>query len=288
MIVTAINEHGGKGVTWTRNQRKFIFQARNRSGYQAGIKCRRPHRRRAINARLVRTQDLWKEHGLCDIFINDDDVFFLKFDIDEGKPSEVYSYTTTMCKRATGRAIYARILIEMSAKDPLAKEIKIKAFTAKGATSTSLRVEYSWIPKICDHCKNFGHDHTTCPSHTTSAPVQKMSTSIPKEVDKEGFQTVKRKSRAIPIPKKKVQVDNRKGKGPTLKISQVFKPIIRDPKKKNISTNMFDPLSHQRVDDSQEDSCIPPVIHSRDTHPTSDVHPSSSHGGCISSPFDQG
>ncbi|CAH1451250.1 unnamed protein product [Lactuca virosa] len=131
-----------------------------------------------------------------------------------------------MCERYTGRTIYARILIEMSAKDPLAKEIKIKAFTAKGATYTSLRVEYSWILKRCDHCKNFGHDHTTCPSHTTSAPVQKTSTPIPKEVDKEGFQTVIRKSRAIPIPKKKVQVDNRKSKGPTLKISQVFKPII--------------------------------------------------------------
>lgn len=31
-----------------------------------------------------RTLELWNEHGLCDIFINDDDVFFFKFDNDVG------------------------------------------------------------------------------------------------------------------------------------------------------------------------------------------------------------
>ncbi|CAH1451249.1 unnamed protein product [Lactuca virosa] len=159
-----------------------------------------------------------------------------------------------MCERATRRAVYARILIEMSANAPWAKEIKIKAFMAKGATSTSL-----------------------------GAP-----TLIPREVDKEGFLTFKRRIRASHIPKQKVQVDNRKGKGPALKIAQVYKPIIRDPKEKNASSNMFDALSHQRVDDTEEDSSIPPVILSKDTLPASDSHPRSSHGSHISTPVDQG
>ncbi|CAH1439101.1 unnamed protein product [Lactuca virosa] len=48
-----------------------------------------------------------------------------------GKPLEIDSYTTTMCEHATGRVVYARILIEMSVKDPWDKDIKIKAFTNK-------------------------------------------------------------------------------------------------------------------------------------------------------------
>ncbi|KAL7586776.1 hypothetical protein Lser_V15G38819 [Lactuca serriola] len=61
---------------------------------------------------------------------------------------------------------------------------------------------------------------------------------------------------------------------------------------------MFDALSHQRLDDIDDDSrvppiidddsCVPPVIHSRDIYPVSDELPNSSHGGRISSPIDQG
>ncbi|CAH1420508.1 unnamed protein product [Lactuca virosa] len=252
-----------------------------------------------------RLEDLWKEHGICDIFINNDDMFFFKFDNDKelfnkdglslisrklGKPLEVDSYTSTVCERATGRAVYARILIEMSANDPWENYIKIKAITAKGAISTTLKVEYSWNPKRCDHCKIFGHELASCPTHTTSIPVQKTATPTPREADIEGYQMVKRRNIPIPIPKKKVQVDNRKGKGPALKIAQVYKPIIRDQKKKkNVSSNMFDALSHQRIDDTEDDSSIRPVIHPRDTPPPfSDTHPSSSHGGHISIPVDQG
>ncbi|CAH1447586.1 unnamed protein product [Lactuca virosa] len=156
-----------------------------------------------------------------------------------------------MCERATDRAVYARILIEMSANAPWAKEIKIKAFTAKGATSTSLRVEYSWNPKRCDHAKSLV---TTTPlALLTSPPVQKTATPIPKDVDKEGFETVKRRTRAIPIPKKKVQTDNRKDKGPALKIAQVYKPIIVILRKECVVQH-FDTLSHQRTNDTEDDS----------------------------------
>ncbi|CAI9265118.1 unnamed protein product [Lactuca saligna] len=298
-----------------------------------------------------RVFELWKEHGLYDIFINSDDVFFFKFDnivgmnfvlqksiwringfplflrkwdpkvfIEKpthdrvpvwvnifgiplqlfnkdglsliasklGKPLEVDSYTTTMCERAMDRAVYARILIEMSAKDPWAKEIKIKAITATGSTSTTLKVEYSWIPKRCDHCKIFGHDHAMCPTHMISSPDPKSAMPTPKEVDNEGYQTVKRRSQSLPNPKKKIPINNRKGKGPAIKISQVYKPVTRVEPKKKVSTNMFDALSHQRVDDIDDASRVPPIISPSTTHPASDALPSSSHGGCISSPIDQG
>lgn len=193
-----------------------------------------------------------------------------------------------MCERATGRTVYACILIKMSAKDSWEKDMKIKAFTAKGATSTTLRVEYSWIPKRCDHCKLFGHDLATCPpTHTTSSPVLKTAMPIPKEVDKECFQTVKRRARAIHILKKKVQVDNRKNKGSALKIAQVYKLIIRDPKTKNVSTNMFDAFSHQRVNDTKDGCSIPPNIHSRGTLPTSDTQSGFFPSSHISNPVDQ-
>lgn len=106
-------------------------------------------------------------------------------------------------------------------------------------------------------------------------------------MDKEGFLTVKKKrTRATPIPKKKVHVDNHKGKDKALKIAQVYKPIIRDPKKKNVSSNTFDALSHQRVDDSEDDSSIPPIILSKDSLPAFDSD--ASHGGHISIPVDEG
>ncbi|CAI9288724.1 unnamed protein product [Lactuca saligna] len=176
----------------------------------------------------------------------------------------------------------------MSAKDPWAKEIKIKAITAKGVTSTNLRMEYPWNPKRCDHCKIFGHDLTTCPIHTTSTPSPKSTLPTLKEIDNQGFQTVKRRTRSVPIPKKKTPIDNRKGKGPALQISQVYKPVNRAKPKEKVSTNMFDALSHQRVVDTEDDSCAPPVMHSKDTHPASYALLSSSHGGCIPSPIDQG
>lgn len=40
--------------------------------------------RLGFNLVKSRTQDMWKEHGLCDIFINEDDVFFFKFENDDG------------------------------------------------------------------------------------------------------------------------------------------------------------------------------------------------------------
>ncbi|CAH1443595.1 unnamed protein product [Lactuca virosa] len=190
-----------------------------------------------------------------------------------GKPLEVDSYTSTMCEWATSRAIYAR------------------------ATSSTLRVEYYWLPKRCAHCKKFGHDHATCPAcvtsnsgpeHTASTPIQKTTMPIPKAVDHEGCHTVKRRTRASHFPKKKVQVGNHKCKKPALKIAQVYKPIVRDPRKKNVSTNMFDALSHQRVDDNVDDPSIPPVILSRDSIPASDAQTSSSPGGLTSIPVDQG
>ncbi|CAH1426444.1 unnamed protein product [Lactuca virosa] len=140
----------------------------------------------------------------------------------------------------------------------------------------------------CDHCKIFGHDHDTCPTHTISTPDPKSDMPTPKHVDNEGYQMVKRRSRTFPIPKKKIPIDNRKEKGPAIKISQVYKPVTHVEPKKKASTNMFDALSHQRVDDIDDDSRVPPVIHSSTTHPASDAMPRSSHGGCFSSPIDQG
>lgn len=99
---------------------------------------------------------------------------------------------------------------------------------------------------------------------------------------------VKRRIRTVPIPKKKTPIDNRKGKGPTLQISQIYKPVNREQPKEKVTTNMFDALSHERVDDIDDDSLVPTVIHSSDTHPACEALPSSSQAGCISSPIDQG
>ncbi|CAH1420509.1 unnamed protein product [Lactuca virosa] len=94
-------------------------------------------------------------------------------------------------------------------------------------------------------------------------PPKRLAMPTPIEVDNEGYQIVHRKSRTFPIPKKKAHIDNRK------------------------------------VDDTDDDSRLPPVSQSRDTLPAHEAQPSSfptasvalagsSQGGGISIPFDQG
>nr|GEX34580.1 zinc knuckle CX2CX4HX4C [Tanacetum cinerariifolium] len=63
--------------------------------------------------------------------------------------------TTYMCEKYYGRAIFARVLVEVDAEKGLADNIEV-CYNSLGR-SMELRVEYTWKLPICTHCKVFGH-----------------------------------------------------------------------------------------------------------------------------------
>ncbi|KAJ9535532.1 hypothetical protein OSB04_un001334 [Centaurea solstitialis] len=75
-----------------------------------------------------------------------------------GEPISVDRYTEEMCETKSGRANFARILVNASADYDLPTEIdaiilgKLRKF----------RTEFLWKPKRCSHCKLFGHDLDSC------------------------------------------------------------------------------------------------------------------------------
>ncbi|GJR68831.1 RNA-directed DNA polymerase, eukaryota, reverse transcriptase zinc-binding domain protein [Tanacetum coccineum] len=70
--------------------------------------------------------------------------------------------TTSMCEKAYGRASFARVLVEVEAAKGLVDSVEV-CYKALGR-SMKLRVEYTWRPPVCSHCKVFGHNDDKCTS----------------------------------------------------------------------------------------------------------------------------
>ncbi|PWA89874.1 hypothetical protein CTI12_AA106820 [Artemisia annua] len=63
-------------------------------------------------------------------------------------------------EQAYGRASFARVLIEVDATTYLMEEIEV--CYEKMGKSMILKVEYTWRPPLCTHCKVFGHEYKKC------------------------------------------------------------------------------------------------------------------------------
>ncbi|PWA76246.1 hypothetical protein CTI12_AA234500 [Artemisia annua] len=59
-----------------------------------------------------------------------------------------------------GRASFARVLIEVDATSDLVEEIEV--CYEKMGKAMMLKVEYTWRPPLCTHCKVFGHEYKKC------------------------------------------------------------------------------------------------------------------------------
>ncbi|KAJ9552278.1 hypothetical protein OSB04_016323 [Centaurea solstitialis] len=121
-----------------------------------------------------------------------------------GEPIYVDRYTEEMCETKSGRANFARILVNASADYDLPKEIdaiilgKLRKF----------RTEFLWKPKRCSHCKLFGHDLVSCLACPQSVVGMKTVKHVPsvtcigesskaKAVD-DGFKFPKRNNKPKP------------------------------------------------------------------------------------------
>ncbi|KAJ9564424.1 hypothetical protein OSB04_000390 [Centaurea solstitialis] len=132
-----------------------------------------------------------------------------------GEPVSVDRYTDEMCETKSGRANFARVLVNVSADYELPSYIdaiilgKLRKF----------KTEFLWKPKRCSHCKVFGHDFEGCvirPRKTDE--VKKVNhvvgeSSTPKD---DGFNFPKRKKKPKPTvdplkvgPKVAVKINQR-------------------------------------------------------------------------------
>ncbi|GKB28957.1 RNA-directed DNA polymerase, eukaryota, reverse transcriptase zinc-binding domain protein [Tanacetum coccineum] len=103
--------------------------------------------------------------------------------------------TSDMCKTCTGRLGYARVLIEISAEDEFIDKIEVNYVDEmKKVNSTKwVRVEYTWKPDRCSHCKVFGHSVMRCDAKPKLAPSNNIRVGKPGTADQEGFVEVRHK-----------------------------------------------------------------------------------------------
>ncbi|GJZ23061.1 RNA-directed DNA polymerase, eukaryota, reverse transcriptase zinc-binding domain protein [Tanacetum coccineum] len=101
--------------------------------------------------------------------------------------------TTQMCNDGIGRLGYARVLVEVNAKDDLKDRIKV-CYKDKNKVTIRTKfvgVEYAWKPLKCSHCAVFGHEHSKCefnPKRMKEKDNQTQADSKKEKIaDKEGF-----------------------------------------------------------------------------------------------------
>ncbi|PWA46548.1 hypothetical protein CTI12_AA507630 [Artemisia annua] len=117
-----------------------------------------------------------------------------------GIPIAVDRYTAEMCEKKTGRGAFARVLVQINSALEIPKfaEAEIRKIVRK------LRLEYSWIPPRCLHCKIFGHVLIDCSARPrTEAELTKKVDAAPtaanedgpSRADDQGFEQPKRRKR---------------------------------------------------------------------------------------------
>nr|GEY39212.1 hypothetical protein [Tanacetum cinerariifolium] len=104
-----------------------------------------------------------------------------------GKAITFDLYTSNMCVSWWGRSTYARVLIEVSAKNELKDELVVAIPVGKdmGHTLATISIKYEWKPPRCSTCLVFAHTSDKCPT------LPKETPAAPSEND--GFQVVKKK-----------------------------------------------------------------------------------------------
>nr|GFA43019.1 ATPase, F1/V1/A1 complex, alpha/beta subunit, zinc knuckle CX2CX4HX4C [Tanacetum cinerariifolium] len=75
------------------------------------------------------------------------------------RPIKIDQVTAEMCKNGVGRLGYARFLIKINTEDEFLDKIEINYLDKRRKVKSTkwVRVEYTWNPNRCNHCKVFGH-----------------------------------------------------------------------------------------------------------------------------------
>ncbi|GJY29012.1 zinc knuckle CX2CX4HX4C containing protein [Tanacetum coccineum] len=108
-----------------------------------------------------------------------------------GRPIMLDGYTSSICRKSWGKNSYARVLVEVSALEPLKEEIVVAVplVDGSGHTFENVEVEFEWQPLRCATCKIFDHWDSECPKQ-----VMEVTKAPQAEKDVEGFTKVVRKN----------------------------------------------------------------------------------------------
>ncbi|GJS40876.1 RNA-directed DNA polymerase, eukaryota, reverse transcriptase zinc-binding domain protein [Tanacetum coccineum] len=112
-----------------------------------------------------------------------------------GKPLVMDDMTASVCHNGTGRSAFARVLVEIDAangfKDTI--EIQYKDKNNNVIRTKFVKVEFSWKPVSCSHCKVFGHNGARCHKNRVKKYQLDNNKGVKVNSDNEGFVKVRNK-----------------------------------------------------------------------------------------------
>ncbi|GJR14147.1 RNA-directed DNA polymerase, eukaryota, reverse transcriptase zinc-binding domain protein [Tanacetum coccineum] len=128
--------------------KSFIQAIKKNNEYKSELELIRFGGRKRVNVPL----EAWSNKGISAIASS------------IGKPVIMDQTTTEMCNKGVGRIGYARVLVEVSAKNQWKNKVEICYKNAKKETCLTkfVNVLYDWVPPKCEFCKVFGHTHANC------------------------------------------------------------------------------------------------------------------------------
>ncbi|GJR56859.1 RNA-directed DNA polymerase, eukaryota, reverse transcriptase zinc-binding domain protein [Tanacetum coccineum] len=111
-----------------------------------------------------------------------------------GRPIMMDKITADMCNWGIGRLGYARVLVEIEVGKGFLDEIEINYVDKQNLKKNSkwVKVEYSWKPMVCNHCKVFRHSFFKCTLRPrTKEEKEKVNIVGNKGKSKEGYTEVR-------------------------------------------------------------------------------------------------
>ncbi|GKA51826.1 hypothetical protein Tco_0745022, partial [Tanacetum coccineum] len=114
--------------------------------------------------------------------------------VNEGNEKWKFTMTDHICNRGTGRLGYVRVLVEIEASKGFLDNIEINYVDKQNKKKYAkwVKVEYSWRPMVCSHCKVFGDNHYKCTLRPrTEEEKEKSNNAGIKEKGKDGYAKVR-------------------------------------------------------------------------------------------------
>ncbi|KAK9053517.1 hypothetical protein SSX86_027509 [Deinandra increscens subsp. villosa] len=122
-----------------------------------------------------------------------------------GVPIMLDNMTTDRCLSCSGRAGFARFLVNAKADKDLPSVVNVKYpdFGKHPGKMLQLTVDYEWLPPRCSYCCVFGHvleDCSLCPKKVADPIIPEVNNEdgvVNMEADDEGFQVVGKRNKPI-------------------------------------------------------------------------------------------
>ncbi|KAJ9535296.1 hypothetical protein OSB04_un001608 [Centaurea solstitialis] len=120
-----------------------------------------------------------------------------------GVPLALDRATEERCLKQTGRAGFARVLIEVAAERSICDEVVCLVPSLDGLSEKEVvvRAEYNWKPPRCSHCSTFGHSFAACGvrplSEAEKSVKSKMEDKSGGKSEDDGFQVVGKRNKPV-------------------------------------------------------------------------------------------